>query len=120
MTEGDIVYFFDADCTLLPGMLRLIKDIFEDNPDYSFVYSAYRFNAEGLNILRIESPYANQIASLSQDFKNVKFLACGMAKQNAMFRENKTIKLLPQATDIPAALDRIVNRLQDGWTYLRG
>ena len=77
-------------------------------------------NAEGLNILRVGSPYADKIATLTQEYENIKFLACGMAKQNAMFRENKNIKLLPQATDIPAALDQIVNRLQDGWTYLRG
>jgi intracellular sulfur oxidation DsrE/DsrF family protein len=77
-------------------------------------------NAEGLNILRAGSPYAHKIATLTKEYKNIKFLACGVAKQNATLRENKTIKLLPQAKDIPAALDQIVNRLQEGWTYLRG
>jgi intracellular sulfur oxidation DsrE/DsrF family protein len=77
-------------------------------------------NAEGLNILRVESPYAQEIATLTKEFENIQFLACGMAKQNAMFRENKPIKLLPEAKDIPAALDEIVNRLQEGWIYLRG
>jgi intracellular sulfur oxidation DsrE/DsrF family protein len=57
---------------------------------------------------------------LTKEYKNIKFLACGVAKQNATLRENKAIKLLPQAKDIPAALDQIVNRLQEGWTYLRG
>jgi intracellular sulfur oxidation DsrE/DsrF family protein len=77
-------------------------------------------NAEGLNILRVESPYAQEIAHLTKEFDNIKFLACGMAKQNAMLRENKPIKLLPEARDIPAALEQIVTRMQQGWIYLRG
>ena len=31
-------------------MLRLLKDTFEDHPDCSFVYGAYRFNDEHLNV----------------------------------------------------------------------
>ena len=77
-------------------------------------------NAEGLNILRTNSAYAQKIATLTQEYSNVKFLACGVAKQNATFRENKAVTLIPQANDIPAALDRIVTRMQEGWTYLRG
>jgi glycosyltransferase involved in cell wall biosynthesis len=49
-STGEIVFFFDVDCILLVGMLRLIKDTFEDNPDCSFVYSGYRWNVESLNI----------------------------------------------------------------------
>jgi intracellular sulfur oxidation DsrE/DsrF family protein len=77
-------------------------------------------NAEGLKILRVGSPYAQEIAEMTKDFDNIKFLACGMAKQNAMLRENKPIKLLPEARDIPAALEQIVTRMQQGWIYLRG
>jgi hypothetical protein len=59
LSTGEIVWFFDADCVLLSGMLRLVKDIFEDNPDYSFVYSAYRFNTEDLRVFpsRTYDPY---------------------------------------------------------------
>lgn len=77
-------------------------------------------NAEGLNILRAGSPYAQEIATMSKEYKNVEFLACGIAKQNARLKEGVDIKLIPQAKDIPAALDQILIRLQQGWTYLRG
>jgi len=44
----ELLFFFDADCVLLPGMLRLVNDIFvKHNPD--FVYSGYRFNTHNLN-----------------------------------------------------------------------
>lgn len=77
-------------------------------------------NAEGLNILRQGSPYAQEISALSRKFDNVQFLACGIAKKTAALKEGKPIKLLPVAKDIPAALDEILRRLQDGWTYVRG
>jgi intracellular sulfur oxidation DsrE/DsrF family protein len=76
-------------------------------------------NAKGLSVLRKGSPYANKIASLAKNYHNVKFLACGVAKQNAALKEGKPIELLPEAQDIPAALDQILHRLQEGWTYLR-
>jgi len=77
-------------------------------------------NVEGLNILRKGSPYANEISALSNQFANVKFLACGIAKKTAELKEGKPIELLPEAIDIPAALDQILNRLKDGWTYVKG
>jgi glycosyltransferase involved in cell wall biosynthesis len=70
-SKGEIVFFFDADCILLAGMLRLIKDAFEDNPDCSFVYSGYRWNVESLNVFpsRPFDPYllqsANYISTMS-------------------------------------------------------
>lgn len=77
-------------------------------------------NADGLNILRAGSPYANEIAELANEYQNIEFFACGVAKQNAKLKEGTGVKLIPQAKDIPAALDEILTRLQDGWTYLRG
>jgi len=77
-------------------------------------------NVEGLNILRKGSPYATEISALSQQFGNVKFLACGIAKKTAELKEGHPIELLPEAIDIPAALDQILKRLKDGWTYVRG
>jgi hypothetical protein len=68
---GEIVFFFDADCILFAGMLRLINDTFEDNPDCSFVYSGYRWNVESLNVFPScpFDPYllqsANYISSMS-------------------------------------------------------
>lgn len=77
-------------------------------------------NADGINILRKGSPYASKINSLSERFSNVRFLACGIAKKTASLKEGKPIKLLPEAIDIPAALDRILKRLKEGWTYVKG
>lgn len=77
-------------------------------------------NSEGLNILRKGSPYAGEISMLSKHYHNVKFLACGIAKKTAALKEGKPIELLPEAKDIPAALDEILSRLKQGWTYVSG
>ncbi|NOX43644.1 MAG: hypothetical protein GXP19_07920 [Gammaproteobacteria bacterium] len=77
-------------------------------------------NADGLGILRLNSPYSNQIKSLASQYNNVTFMACGIAKQNARLKEGKEIELIPEAQDIPAALDQILKRIKDGWTYVRG
>ena len=77
-------------------------------------------NSDGLNILRKGSPYVNRIKSIAAKYDNVSFMACGVAKQNARLREGKEIALIPEATEVPAALDQILKRLKSGWTYVRG
>jgi len=77
-------------------------------------------NAKGLGILRLNSPYSERIKSIASQYSNVSFLACGIAKQNARLKEGRDIVLIPQAQNIPAALDRILNRIEEGWMYVRG
>jgi len=77
-------------------------------------------NAEGLGVLRPGSPYVGRIQELADRHSNVKFLACGIARQTADLKEGHAIDLIPQATPIPAALDRIIQRIKEGWTYVKG
>jgi len=77
-------------------------------------------NAGGLGILRQSSPYAELIQELASNYHNISFKACGVAKRTASLNEGREIQLLPQAEDIPAALDLILRRLKDGWIYVKG
>ena len=77
-------------------------------------------NSDGLNMLRKGSPYVSRIKSIAQKYDNVSFMACGVAKQNAKLREGKEVALIPEAMDIPAALDQILKRVKGGWAYVRG
>ncbi|WP_455203091.1 hypothetical protein [Kaarinaea lacus] len=77
-------------------------------------------NSYGLGLLRTESPYAQQLQALKVKYNNnVSFLACGMSIENTQIREGKKVQLLPAAQRIPAAMERIFARLQDGWMYVR-
>jgi intracellular sulfur oxidation DsrE/DsrF family protein len=77
-------------------------------------------NSDGLNILRKNSPYAERIKMMTARYSNVSFMACGIAKHNAELREGKHIALIPEAKDIPAAMERILQRVTGGWSYVRG
>jgi len=41
---GDILLFWDADCTMMPGTLARYKRVLDADPNAAFAYSAYRFN----------------------------------------------------------------------------
>ncbi len=77
-------------------------------------------NSDGLNILRKGSPYAERIKTLTAKYSNVSFMACGIARHNAELREGQRIALIPEAKDIPAAMERILQRVTGGWSYVRG
>lgn len=77
-------------------------------------------NSEALNMLRKGSPYAKQVKSFTKRMDNLSFLACGVAMENARVRENSEIELLPEARRVDAAIDEILRRLKQGWSYVRG
>jgi len=77
-------------------------------------------NASGLGLLREGSKYRNRIKSISNQHMNVSFLACGIAMENARLKEGREVKLIPEATKINAAIDKILNRIKGGWTYVQG
>ncbi|WP_455365430.1 hypothetical protein [Kaarinaea lacus] len=77
-------------------------------------------NSLGLNILRKGSPYAKRIRMITSRYDNVSFMACGIARHNAELREGKRVALIPEAEEIPAAMERILKRVTGGWSYVRG
>jgi len=77
-------------------------------------------NASGLSMLRDGSPFTKEVKSMSAQYDNLKFLACGVAKQNATLKEGRDIKLLEDAKEIPAALDEILAKIKEGWLYVKG
>lgn len=77
-------------------------------------------NADGLGILRAESPYAVRVHQLASKYDQISFRACGIAMQAAQAREQRPIKLLPDAERVDAALEQILRRLQQGWVYVKG
>lgn len=77
-------------------------------------------NARGLDLLRAESPYRERIHAITSAHDNVSFLACGIAMQNAHLKEGTDVRLIPEARRVDAALETILKRLKEGWTYVRG
>ena len=76
-------------------------------------------NAGGLDLFREEaSPYAMRIQQLSEQYPNVKFIACTNAIERLREKgiEPHLIKSVHRG---PTALDQVVKRMNDGWTYIK-
>lgn len=73
----------------------------------------------GLDMLRADvTPYSDRINRLAQQHANMAFVACGNTVARVQ-REGKTVVLVPEARVVSSAVGEIVNRLQQGWVYIK-
>ena len=90
---------------------------YQDHPE--MVQLEVVANTAGLSLLRVDtSAYAERIRRLAEKFDNVSFLACSRTIEKLRMR-GIDVHLLPEARVIPGALEAIVDRLQEGWVYIR-
>ena len=76
-------------------------------------------NAGGINLVRAGgSPHAERIAALQKAYRNLSFTACANAIEQ-MRLNGVDVRLLPEVHVAPTALDQIMMRLQQGWTYIQ-
>ena len=76
-------------------------------------------NSRGLNLLRAgHSPYAERMARMKQRHANLHWVACGQSIAR-LRGEGEQVELLPGTQTAPTAINEIVTRLQQGWTYVR-
>lgn len=73
----------------------------------------------GLDMLRADvTPYSDRINRLAQQHANMAFIACGNTVARYQ-REGKTVVLVPEAKLVSSAVGEIVERLQQGWVYIK-
>lgn len=76
-------------------------------------------NAEGLDLLREDaSPFAQRVKDLSQRYPKIKFIACSNAIER-MREKGIEPNLINAVHQGPTALDQVVKRMNDGWTYIK-
>lgn len=96
---------------------ELLLTSYNDNPE--LVQLEVVANTEGLALLRKDtSHHTNRIRVLAQKYQNVSFLACSRTIEKLRLK-GIDVHLIPEATVIPGALEQIVDRLQQGWVYIR-
>jgi intracellular sulfur oxidation DsrE/DsrF family protein len=72
-------------------------------------------NQRGVNMLRSDvTQFADQISTLQKN--NVVFYACSRSIQRLQ-EEGEVVRLVPHVIAEYTALDRVVTRMQEGWTY---
>lgn len=76
-------------------------------------------NGSGLDLLRsAASTQAERIAAMQRAHPSLRFIACGQTVQKLRERGDD-VRLLPGTVVASSALDQIVQRLQQGWAYVR-
>lgn len=76
-------------------------------------------NAEGLDLLRTDvSPYAQRVQAMQERYRNLTFLACSRAIER-LKEKGIDVDLLPDTRVAPSALQQILQRLEDGWVYIK-
>ena len=74
----------------------------------------------GLNMLRADtSPVKKRIKSFGENFDNIAFRACGNTQRKMAKNEGKSIMLLPQAKNVPSGVVHLMERQEQGWSYVR-
>lgn len=77
-------------------------------------------NGPGLNLLRDDkSPYAQQISSLQSKYDNIVFAACAKAIDRLEIEKGIQVQLLPNTQIAPSAVNEVLNRQKEGWTYIK-
>jgi len=66
-----------------------------------------------------KSPVAERVTSISQNFENVSFKACANTLAKMSAKAGKDIQLMPQAQMIPSGVVHLVERQEEGWSYIR-
>ena len=75
-------------------------------------------NGFGLDLIRAaQTPYEDRVKSLARD-EYVTLLACRLAVQRLRDR-GVDVELIPEAEFARSALDRIIDRLREGWVYVK-
>lgn len=76
-------------------------------------------NGAGLALLRAKvSPLPRLTEELIHNYSNLTVMACANALAQ-LHREGKDTRLLPNVTTTQSALARVVERLQEGWLYIK-
>jgi intracellular sulfur oxidation DsrE/DsrF family protein len=76
-------------------------------------------NGSGLDLLRVAaSRHAQRIAALQASYPTLSLVACGQTVQR-LRETGADVQLIPGTVVASSALDQIVQRLQQGWVYVR-
>lgn len=100
------------------ALAKLETFVSEQRKDNQKVSVEIVANGYGLDLIRTATtPYESQVKTLATD-DYVTILACRLAVQRLIDR-GVDVDLIPEAEFARSALDRIIDRLRDGWVYVK-
>ncbi|MDH5179256.1 MAG: hypothetical protein OEZ39_11720 [Gammaproteobacteria bacterium] len=77
-------------------------------------------NSAGLAMLTDDkSSYSTRLADLQQRYPNLLLAACGKTLERLKLNNKPMPKLLSAARVVPSALNEVMQKQKEGWTYIR-
>jgi intracellular sulfur oxidation DsrE/DsrF family protein len=74
----------------------------------------------GLHMLRDDtSPVKARIQAIKESTPAISFKACGNTQENMRKAENKEIPLVPEATVVKSGVVHVMERQEQGWSYVK-
>jgi intracellular sulfur oxidation DsrE/DsrF family protein len=74
----------------------------------------------GVTMFRADtSPVKDKLAAFRSQHPNVTFVACHNTLMGMSKRENKSIPVVPEATEVPAGIGHLVELQEQGWIYVK-
>ena len=66
-----------------------------------------------------KSPVADRVEQISQNYDNVSFKACSNTHAKMSKKAGKQVPLMSQAAMVPSGVIHLVERQEQGWSYIR-
>lgn len=66
-----------------------------------------------------KSPVGDRVKSIQQNYENVSFRACSNTLAKMSAKAGKQVKLVPEAVMVPSGVIHLVERQEEGWSYIR-
>jgi len=77
-------------------------------------------NSEGLALVTNNNQqYSQRLQKMQQKYRNLVVMACGQTIKRMQRTRGRPVDLLPLTNIVPSAINQIVKRQKQGWTYLR-
>lgn len=73
----------------------------------------------GLTMFLPSSPAAGRVNSIAQNFENVTFRACSNTLAKMEAKAGQKVALVPQATMVSSGVVHLIERQEQGWSYIR-
>lgn len=96
---------------------RLLKTAEQNNRQVIIQILA---NAKGINLLKDDqSPMSLRVRALSNQYNNLLLTACGQTLQKLKLQNKHIPSLLSEATVVHSALQEVISKQKQGWTYIK-
>ncbi len=113
-----ILHIASADLSKMEETLNSAEEVLKTYRDRGVQVEVVA-NSEGLNLLRAGvSPYAERVVTMMAEYEGLQFVACNTAIARLQ-RNGTRVVLLPQTHTAPSAVEHIVQRIREGWTYIK-